>query len=145
MIDERPRPCIYYKEGYKYQLTRDYFVQTNICPPVDIITPYVHLSKTGLLRLLRGYAWDGASGPTVDTDSSMRGSAGHDGFYQLFRLGLLDISWRKDVDKLLKKHCIEDGMWVIRAEIWEDMVRTFARSAALPENERKELRAPCSI
>ena len=133
---------VFYKAGYKYQLSRDYEVQTNVFPDQDIVTEYVCLSKSGLLKLKEGYASDGPSGPTVDTKDSIRGSFGHDGFYQLIRLGLLDNKWRPVCDSELRRWCLEDGMCEFRAWYWYEGVRLFAGPASEPINDNPELSAP---
>ena len=76
---------IFYSKGYKYQLKREYSLLTRICPDDDIQTLFVTLSKNGFLRIKTGYAWDGASGPAIDTRNFMRGSLVHDALYQLMR------------------------------------------------------------
>ena len=133
---------IKYRSGYKYQLVEDYEVQTNIFPPVDIRTEYINLNTHGLLFIKHGYAWDGASGPTWDTKSSMRPSLVHDALYQLMRMGLLPVILRYVVDKLLRTMCVEDGMYRWRAWLWFRAVRRAAKSAAMPKNKRKIKEAP---
>ena len=133
---------IRYRKGYKYQLAASYTVEVGIFPPKSIATRWCLLSHNGFLTILEGYAWNGASGPTIDTKSSMRGSLVHDALYQLMRLGLLDISWRSKIDDILHNICVEDGMIHARAEIWEEMVVLFAGSAAKHDAEPKILEAP---
>jgi len=133
---------IKYKKGYKYQLAADYTVEVGIFPPKSIACQWCMLSNNGFLTILEGYAWDGASGPTIDTKSSMRGSLVHDVLYQLIRLGKLDISWREKADDILHNICVEDGMNHARAELWEEMVSMFAGSAAKHDAEPPILEAP---
>jgi hypothetical protein len=133
---------IKYRSGYKHQLFEDYEVQTDIFPPVDIYTKHINLTTEGLLFIKQGYAWDGASGPTFDTKSSMRGSLVHDALYQLMRMGLLAFMWRYVIDKLLQTICVEDGMYRWRAWAWFKAVRWAAGSFALPENKREVHEAP---
>ena len=134
--------CIYYRKGYKYQLARDYAVHVSICPPKKIETEYLRLTPDGKLTIFKGYAWDGASGPTIDTKSSMRGSLVHDALYQLIRHGLLDDSQREKADELLYSICRDDGMMWIRANLWEKAVRWFASGACRPSSEPMEEVAP---
>lgn len=121
---------IVYQKGYKYQLVEDYEVQTRLRPESDIITEFLTLGIDGVLFIRHGYAWDGASGPTVDTDNSIRGSLVHDAMYQLMRLGLLDQSWRQAADEELREICIEDGMCNLRASVWFCAVRAVAAGSA---------------
>ena len=132
---------IQYKEGYKYQLHTPYKVEVGIRLPDRVETPYLAL-EGGILYIREGYAWDGASGPTLDTSSSMRGSLVHDALYQLMRLGLVPLTHRLRADRLLYEMCREDGMWWIRANLWEKAVNLFAEDCALPGTDREVCTAP---
>ena len=104
------------KHRYKYQLTHEYAVQIPINPPTDILTEYVDLLASGNLCIKEHYAWDGPSGPTIDTRNFMRGSLVHDALYQLMRERHLDHTvHRQVVDDLLRDICREDGMTRIRS------------------------------
>jgi len=67
---------------YKYQLTEDYSVDSGIKVKEKIDTPFIILEPDGNLTIKKKYAWDGPSGPTIDTKTFMRGSLVHDAFYQ---------------------------------------------------------------
>ena len=133
---------IKYTDGYKYQLAEDYQIMTDIMPEKLIDTPLLRLDVDGLLTIRRGYAWDGASGPTIDTKSSMRGALVHDAFYQLMRMDLLGQHNREAADCLLRDICIEDGMLTLRAKLWYFCVRKFAMPSANAESDREILTAP---
>lgn len=108
---------IRYRSGYKYQLVNDYRVQTSIKPAVDIVTEFIELDRSGVLLIRHSYAWDGPSGPTIDTKNFMRGSLKHDAFAQLMREGYLDHEiWFTPVNRDLQETCLEDGMSCIRAQ-----------------------------
>ena len=114
--------------GYKYQLTERYCIQTPIKPLQKIVAPFIRLGKTGSLQILKGYAWDGCSGPTWDDKTNMRGGLVHDACYQILREGyLVDIEgkYRKIADQLLRQICLEDGMGTIRAWYYYRAVRSF--------------------
>lgn len=122
---------IRYTAGYRYQLEDAYQHQTGIVPvPDQPGNRFVGLAPDGLLTIAAGYAWDGASGPAIDTPSFMRGSLVHDALYQLIGLGVLTVDDRKAADKLLREICIEDGMWRIRAAWVYAAVRAFGRPYA---------------
>jgi hypothetical protein len=106
---------IRYCDGYKYQLAEDYHVQTAVLPFANIDHDFIKLSDVGVLTIRKGYAWDGPSGPTVDSKNFMRGSLVHDALYQLMREKLLDGGWRETADSELRRICREDGMSWVRA------------------------------
>lgn len=132
---------IKYSRGSKYQLRRDAWFKTDILGH-NVSTEYLHLHDDGWLLIRKGYTWDGASGPTIDTKSSMRGSLVHDAFYQLIRLESIPRECRILADKELKKKCIMDRMWKCRAKLWYKILRRYAAPAAHPDYKRKEYTAP---
>ena len=89
----------YTAEHYKYQLMEVFRVKTSLYPNQDIRDKFTVLHPDGWLNIQSGYAWDGASGPTFDTKSSMRAGLVHDALYQLMREGKLDQRFRKAVDR----------------------------------------------
>lgn len=133
---------IKYKGGYKYQLVEDYKCKTNICPLVNIHTEYISLTISGWLTIRSGYAFDGPSGPAIDTKNFMRGSLVHDAFYQLMREEKLQQKWRIPADKELQRLCREDGMSLIRSTWVYLAVKFFGGPNASKKNERKVQKAP---
>ena len=132
---------IYYKKGFKYQLTRTYQVQTTLIG-YSISTRYITLTVDGLLTIYAGYCWDGPSGPTIDTKNFMRGSLIHDALYQLMREEELPQEERYLADRLLMYACLQDGMSKFRACYVFESVQKFASTAASPHNKKEELTAP---
>lgn len=140
---------IRYKKGYKYQLVADYSVWIPITPMYPagagaLVSPsgYMSINTGGLLSINKGYAWDGPSGPSIDTPDFMRGSLVHDALYQLMREQVLSITRRNEVDILLREMCREDGMSWIRSEVMYWAVHTFAGKAAGKGSIRKTYEAP---
>lgn len=157
---------IKYKGGYKYQLSEDYILRANdpvyktiaaylkekkliltdatvaIIPDKPIVTQFLELDMQGNFLWRGGYAWDGASGPTVDTLSIMRGSLVHDGGYQLLREGLISMRYRLIFDCLLRYILIEDGAFKVRAWYWYIGVRKGGLKSSTCEGERKIIIAP---
>ena len=133
---------IKFKKGYKYQLVEEYKIKTIILPEFDIITEYINLTKEGELTILKGYCWDGPSGPTFDTKNFMRGSLVHDALYQLLREEKLHEFRKSKADKLLRKICIEDGMSRIRAYYVYKVVESVAGFATSPKRRKAVLIAP---
>jgi len=135
--------CIAYKGGYKYQLKEDYVTETRITPPTPIQTEYIALTSQGRISIKRGYAWDGPSGPTIDTLNFMRGSIVHDALYQLIREGHLEEGkYREPADRLLQKMCIEDGMSKLRAWWVYQGVRLGGGPAVDPAHDKPLTWAP---
>jgi hypothetical protein len=134
---------IRYRQGYKYQLHSAYWCTVQIIPFEDIYcgdNNWVELYRTGELRIQAGYAWDGPSGPTIDTKTFMRGSLIHDALYQLIREGELPKSARVQADRELYRACREDGMNLVRAAYVYAAVRLFGRWAV--QTEKEILEAP---
>lgn len=117
-------------KGYKYELVWAEEFKVNI--PHPIYREYLDIDA-GYLTAQSHYAWDGLSGPSVDTKTSMRGSLAHDALYQLMRDGLLDKKYREYADELLRKICLEDGMNKFRAWYIYKMVRMFGGKYILPQ------------
>ena len=128
-------------DGYKYQLMESYSHETNWLLPNAVQTGgrWVLLSKNGKITFKKGYAWDGPSGPTIDTKNFMRGSLVHDGCYQLIREKLLPTRKRKPADVLLWMICLSDGMSRTRADYVYHAVRAFGGSAAKPKKSPKSV------
>ena len=148
--------CLYYKEGIKYFVTRKYKIKLDIIPyaPIclsfttedvngDVVhIPIATMDMEGNTVIYPRYAWDGASGPTWDTLSTMIASLVHDLIYQFIRLGLIDPKYKTYADEMLKVIGIEDGMWKFRAGYYQLAVSLLADGCTKPSSERKELIAP---
>ena len=79
---------------FKYCMVRDRAIQTRVTG-YHITTQFFILYTDGRLIIHRGYAWDGPSGPTIDTASFMRSSAVHDALFQMLREVLIPArDWR---------------------------------------------------
>lgn len=137
---------ISYRQGYKYQLFTEYSVMIPAFKSEKyIVSPsgYITLSGEGLLTVSKGYAWDGASGPSVDTHSFMRGSLVHDALYQLMREELITSDGCRDkADILLRELCEEDGMGYFRAWYVYHAVRFGGGYAADPNNRGEVFISP---
>jgi hypothetical protein len=131
-----------YKTGYKYQLAEDYRVTIPINGNT-IKQGFIKLTTTGILTLQKGYAWDGPSGPAIDTKNFMRPSLVHDALFQLMRKKRLKVEEYFDIaNRILRDMCVQDGMWKVRAWWVFHSVSMFGKSAADPSNEKKILTAP---
>lgn len=126
-------------KNYKYQLMEAYSLSIDIFPAAPVSTLYIDLSVEGLLTIKKNYAWDGPSGPTLDTNDFMRGSLIHDALYQLMRGKYLDISERDKADRLLQTLCREDGMTPFRAWYVYKGVSLFGKSNAKPRKDTEDI------
>jgi hypothetical protein len=133
---------IYYSEGYKYQLERPFIIKTPIIG-YEINDFYFKLTADGTLEVSRGYAWNGASGPTWDTKSSMPSSLVHDVFCQMQRDGRVDYTvWHSVVNQFFEEMCRQDGMWSIRASAWGAAVEFANAGDPAQGPDRPVLTAP---
>jgi len=96
---------------YKYRLVDSIEHELLVKLPYShlLYTPYISIND-GCITIKEGYAWDGPSGPTIDTTDFLKGSLIHDALYQLMREKYLPGHYRKLADKELEKICIKQGM-----------------------------------
>lgn len=131
------KACYRKLNKYKYQLVEPYCLTIGITG-FTIDTGYVKLSEEGQLEMSKGYAWDGPSGPTIDTPSFMRGSLVHDALYQLIRLEKIPYHYKDYADLLLKKICLEDGMCACRTEYVYRAIKYVGGANAKPGSEKPD-------
>ncbi len=123
-----------YKKTYPYCLTRDIYIALSrpLSNQVTINHPFFFIDAT-LVHVKANYAWDGPSGPTLDTDNSLRASLLHDVLYQAMHEELLPPRRnRRLADREFRKALAEDGMFILRRWLWWAAVRLFASRAARP-------------
>ena len=94
----------------------------------------------GILIIRKGYAWDGASGPTWDDKTNMIGSLIHDALYQIMRESNVERKYiREYADRKLMEFCIADSknktLAKIRYKIWYMMVRLFGKRSSTPKQK----------
>lgn len=139
---------IRYKAGYKYVLQERVRLQLPYRPRSIARTigpgdqPIATLTPEGLLIIEPGYAWDGPSGPAIDTPDFMGASLVHDVLYQMIRLELLPKEWREIADDIMHNLCLGAGMCQLRAAWCYYGVREGAWFAAKPDAEPRERTAP---
>ncbi len=135
---------LYFKKGFKYQTSRPFSCSTGILPEKAVETDLIFLSLSGFLIIKANYAWDGPSGPMLDTDDMYIPSLIHDALYQLMRMGLLSLDHRKDIDRLFKKLIVVNAKkgwkWFskIRAIYAFRGLQIAKGEAAKPKNKKKE-------
>lgn len=149
--------------GYKYVVAETYQAPWPELAGVVIHAEWFAL-EAGLLTVRPGYAWDGASGPTLDTPATMEGALQHDVGYQCLREGLLPPEDRAVIDRILLRvmrdtghaiaatrptapHRAAASLWsTVRAGYYYAAVRVFGGSAAArtagPDPRDRLLTAP---
>lgn len=100
--------------GYKYVVAEKFKVQTAILTfsVKDVLT---ELEPNGILTVNAWYAWDGNSGPCVDTISSMEASCVHDVLCDYINMGWLPQYLQPIADQEYYILCTKKGMWWRRA------------------------------
>jgi len=113
-----------YKKGWKWVTTNEY--------KIKLPDEFLHESfegdflylYDGVLTVCKGYGWDGASGPAIDTKNFIRGSLVHDALYEVIgKQGTFHL--RKHADKFLIDIVKEDGMTWARRQYVYRAVRMF--------------------
>jgi len=123
---------------YKYELLEDVSTKIKIKPAYNVLTNYCKLIDTGELTVYKGYAWDGASGPTYDDKTNMGSSLIHDVCYQLIREGYLEKTYRLEADEMLRDISVKNGMNKVRAWYWFQAVRKLAWFCAKRTDEPQD-------
>ena len=115
-------------DGFNHLLEDQY---TYVDIPVNVSTMHIALLN-GTLTVLAGFMWDGASGPTIDSQATRRAALFHDALYSLIRKGLIPQEYKVDADKLLRDLMLEDKQTpfgFFRAWYYYAGVRVFGGSS----------------
>lgn len=114
-----------YSGGYKYQLQTDVVIKTILHPASQcVIQGFVFLDTDGVLRIYRGYAWDGCTN-APDNDSNMLAGLVHDALYQLMQEDVLDKSFKPLADEMLRNVMESQGAFKITANLFHLAVKEF--------------------
>lgn len=111
---------------YQYELVEPFTYFGQLC--ANGYNQYLKIDLKGTLSLDAGYRWDGAT-RAIDTDTIIRGSLIHDGYYQLGREHMIRFRDRVLADQELYKVCLEDGMAWLRAQYIYWAVRLLGADA----------------
>ena len=121
----------YSKYKYKFKVEENFSIELPFKIP-DFVHPYASL-KDGVLSVKRGYAWDGASGPIINTRDTLVASLVHDVLYQAMRLNLIKSS--KENRQIADKNFFEilkmNGVNSIRRKVWYFAVRLFGKKSTI--------------
>ncbi len=103
----------------------------------DVVT---YDPETDCITIRARYAWDGPSGPTVDTPGAMRPSLLHDALYQLMRMGLLSEDAREWADKLYRDELRANGVPWWRYSLHYVGLRIGGASSAKKGTEKERVK-----
>ena len=87
-------------KGYKYQVAELFHAAVPELLGVTLDEKWFAI-RGGELMVYSGYAWDGASGPTIDTEATMEAALVHDVLYQCIRANRLPKESRAIADAIL--------------------------------------------
>ena len=130
-----------WRRKYKYELTQAHTMLLRDLPAgvqlKEHRSKYIVLTKNShgewWLTVKEGYRWDGVSGPTWDTDNTMRGGLIHDVLFQLMRGRVLAQNCFEWVNRLFRNILLEDDICMFRASYYFWAVQHFAHRYARPK------------
>ena len=106
------------RKHYKWQLEAGHLTSVDIFDH-SVNSAWISLNNNGGLLIRKGYSWDGASGPAIDTDNFLRASLVHDALYQLIAANYLPMTLRRQADLELVRIAKEDGMSSFRRALYQ--------------------------
>lgn len=140
--------CVRYEAGLRRVLAEDAVFETGILG-FNIVTPFVELNEGGRLLMRARYATDGITGITgtpwawlLERKWLIFAAFGHDGLYQLIRLGLLPVKYRAVADDLLRRWSLEAGAWQWQADMAHGITNKHGVTAIFPSAQVQILVAP---
>lgn len=130
----------YSEYKYKFKVEENFSIELPFKTP-DFEHDYAE-SKDGVLTIKKGYAWDGASGPVINTQNTLIASLVHDVLYQAMRLNL--IKPNSENKKLTDKNFFEilkmNGVNLIRRKVWYFAVRLFGKKSTIKIQENDKIK-----
>ena len=130
----------YSKYKYKFKVEENFSIELPFKIP-DFEHEYAS-SKDGILSVKKGYAWDGASGPIINTRDTLVASLVHDVLYQAMRLNLIKSS--KENRMIADKNFFEilkmNGVNSIRRKVWYFAVRLFGKKSTIKIQDNDKIK-----
>ena len=139
---------LYFTSGYKHKVEKDLTIYLPWLRTYDINLDHIRLTPNGFLTAKRGWGWDGASGPTWDTQSSHRGSCFHDVMCYLMRKSYIDIGYKDHADQMAYQLWTMDSKkgwrWLLipRYKLWKFALNTVGKTGSRPKDMREIRKAP---
>lgn len=130
----------YSEYNYKFKVEENFSIELPFKIP-DFEQPYA-TSKNGILEIKKGYAWDGASGPVINTKNTLIASLVHDVLYQAMRLNLIkpNSENKKITDKNFFEILKMNGVNSTRRTVWYLAVRLFGKKSTVKIQENDKIR-----
>ena len=121
-----------YQQGYKYKLAFDERIEVPFRDkiPLEFYDNGFIMYDYGWLLIRKGYAWDGTSGPIIDTKNNMFPSLVHDAWYQLLREGGMPQSTKVYADRWFGDLCHERGTYKIITDVYVEGLILYGSKAA---------------
>lgn len=116
---------------YKYRLAETLVIQTPFIE-IGFKHEFFVLKDNGSLVINLGYLWDGVSGPTWDTPSTMIPGLIHDAFYQAIRLKLIPVYLKGKIDEFFYVLMIKYKVLEVRAKYFYQAVKVLGHSNCVP-------------
>ena len=130
----------YSEYKYKFKVEENFSIELPFKIP-DFEHEYAS-SKDSILSVKKGYAWDGASGPIINTRDTLVASLVHDVLYQAMRLSLIKPS--KENRQIADKNFFEilkmNGVNSIRRKVWYFAVRLFGKKSTIKIQENDKVK-----
>ena len=124
----------YTKVKYKYQLLESFTKKLNY-PFPDVESDFFTI-KDNIIYIKKFYSWDGASGPTIDSKTSMIAGLVHDCLYQSINTNLMDPSYKATADKEFLSILLENHMNKFRAYSWYFFLGLFGKVYSKLKNKK---------
>ena len=130
----------YSEYKYKFKVEENFSIELPI-KIADFEQPYA-TSKNGILEIKKGYAWDGASGPVINTQNTLIASLVHDVLYQAMRLNLIKPNKvnRKIADKNFFEILKMNGVNSVRRTVWYLAVRLFGKKSTVKIQDNDKIK-----
>ena len=132
-----------YRKGYKYQLAEERHIETALRPTRNARARWAELDKNGHMRILAGFAWDGASGPVIDRKTNLKASCVHDALYYMMREGHLPCEHWAAADREYARGLREDGAWRVTVAVDRLGLKLAAGRYARVSLKKKVYSLPC--
>ena len=132
----------YHKGKFKYQLINDYMIDIDFANPSNLQADFVELSSDGILRIKRGFVWDGVTGLAFDTRNFMRAALVHDALFHLLREHGANPALHQRADEMFRRIALDDGVNRIRVSIHCTSLLLVRKLGRIPGKKRELLTAP---